>query len=63
MQNHSRIRWGYINRDKDIEKQSDIKPYERANSKHKTKPKGTKTRDKVDPDTKDVAKDKDLKRQ
>ena len=59
--NNSRSRWAYINRDKDIEKNSDLKDHERSNSKHPTKAKGTKTRDKVDPDTKETAKDKDLK--
>ena len=57
----SRMRWSYVNRDKDLDKNSELKTYERQNSKHKTKSKGTKTRDKVDSDTKETLRDKDLK--
>ena len=59
--NSSRMRWSYVNRDKDLNKNSELKDHERQNSKHKTKVKGTKTRDKVDSDTKETARDKDLK--
>ena len=60
---HSRKRWAYINRDKDIDKQSDLKPSQRSNPKRKTKIKGTKTRDQINDDTKETLKDKDLKRE
>lgn len=60
--NSSRMRWSYVNRDKDLQKNSKLKSFERSNSKHKTKAKGTKTRDKIDNDSKDVLRDKDLKK-
>lgn len=59
---NSRIRWGRLNRDKDIAKQPRVTETKRINPKRKSKPKGTKTRDKRDPDTADVAKDPDLKK-
>ena len=58
---NSRNRWAYVNRDKDIDKNSELKDHERVNGKHPTKAKGTKTRDKVDPDSKENTRDKDLK--
>ena len=58
---HSRLRWGRLNRDKDIDKMPRVTNTDRINPKRKSKPKGTKTRDKKDPDTADVAKDKDMK--
>lgn len=62
MKTNSRIRWAYINRDKDLEKQPRLNPADRANPKRKSKPKGSKTRDKLDEDTKEVVRDKDLKK-
>ena len=59
---NSRIRWGRLNRDKDIEKQPRVTETNRIKPKRKSKIKGTKTRDKRDPDTVDVAKDPDLKK-
>jgi len=58
---NSRQRWAYINRDKDLDKKPLIENSKRINPKRKSKAKGTKTRDKVDPDYKDTIKDKDLK--
>jgi hypothetical protein len=58
--NNSRQRWAKLNRDKDLEKSPKI--LDRKNPKRKSKPLGHKTRDKFNPDTKDVAKDKDLKK-
>jgi hypothetical protein len=58
---HSRLRWAKLNRDKDISKSPRVTNTNRKNPKRKSKPKGTKTRDKKDPDTVDVVRDKDLK--
>jgi hypothetical protein len=59
---NSRQRWAYINRDKDVDKKPRVQNSKRVNPRRKSKPKGTKTRDVVDPDYKDVAKDQDLKK-
>jgi hypothetical protein len=55
------MRWGRLNRDKDLDKMPRVTNRDRINPKRKSKPKGMKTRDKTDPDTADVAKDKDLR--
>ena len=58
---NSRQRWAYINRDKDLDKKALMDNSKRIRPKRKCKVKGTKTRDKVDPDYKDTTRDKDLK--
>jgi len=59
--NNSRMRWAKLNRDKDVAKSPRTKSFNRKNPKRKSKPLGSKTRDKRDPDTADVVKDSDLK--
>jgi len=59
---NSRMRWARLNRDKDLDKIPRVTNTKRIKPKRKSKPKGTKTRDKKDSDTVDVLKDKDLKR-
>jgi len=58
---NSRQRWAYINRDKDMDKKPRVENSRRINPRRKSKPKGTKTRDKIDSDSKEVSRDKDLK--
>jgi len=60
---NSRQRWAHINRDKDLDKKPLVENSNRINPRRKSKPKGMKTRDKVDSDAKEVARDKDLKRE
>ena len=58
---NSRMRWGRLNRDKDLDKIPRVTNTNRIKPKRKSKTKGSKTRDKKNPDTSDVAKDKDMK--
>lgn len=58
---HSRLRWARLNRDKDLDKMPRVTNTNRIKPKRESKPKGSKTRDKKDPDTSDVVRDKDLK--
>jgi len=58
---HSRLRWARLNRDKDVEKIPRVTNTNRIKPKRKSKPKGSKTRDKNDPDTADSVNDKDLR--
>lgn len=59
---NSRERWARLNRDKDLDKTPRVTNSQRINPKRKSKPKGSKTRDKKDSDTSDVVRDKDLKK-
>ena len=59
MLSNSRQRWAYINRDKDLDKKPRVTNSQRVNPHRKSKPKGMKTRDVIDADNKEVARDKD----